>query len=535
MNKINNKNTDDDPIVDSRSVIKRLLNTGFKLLSIYEQLQEALSIIMTIPWLEAINQGVVFLIDPKGDLILIADQNLNPELKKRCARIRSGECLCGTVLKHQEILFRDCIDDSHTIHPKGMKPHGHYVLPLKDKERLMGVITFYVKHGHHPASGEQDLMEDLAQILSLLLLQRMSESSKQVKEMELEDMHAEVLEKLGRAAEYRDTDTGLHVIRMSHYAAHIGSAIGLSDEEVDRLRRAATMHDVGKIGIPDAILLKPEKLTSNEFELMKQHSNIGEIILSGKTSLMRSAQEIAIGHHEKWDGSGYPQGLTGEDIPLFARICAIADVFDALTIQRPYKQAWSTEDALQFIKNNAGKHFEPKLVDVFEKEFPAILHLKTLYTEGGIDPSEKVLLPTIPNPEEVMVPWDANYSVNIPVVDEHHRYLFELINQLHLAIKSRENIAQIGRALKALEQYTRVHFSEEERMMENLHYDDLEAHKKQHQAFIAQLEKFWGLLKLNPLMLGNDMPQFFNDWLLNHILVTDRKMSQELGLMENND
>ncbi|GAB3486677.1 HD domain-containing phosphohydrolase [Marinomonas epiphytica] len=187
----------------------------------------------------------------------------------------------------------------------------------------------------------------------------------------------ELVQTLGRAAEYKDNETGQHVIRMSHYSKIIAKAIGFSERAAEELLHAAPMHDVGKIGIPDAILLKPGRLNDEEWQVMRQHTTMGaEIIGKHSSSLLKLARIIALTHHEKWDGSGYPEGLKGEEIPVEGRIIAIADVFDALTSERPYKKAWSVEDAVQLIRDEAGKHFDPELVKVFETCLEEILIIK---------------------------------------------------------------------------------------------------------------------------------------------------------------
>jgi putative two-component system response regulator len=199
---------------------------------------------------------------------------------------------------------------------------------------------------------------------------------------ELQETRLQVVRRLGRAAEYRDNETGLHIIRMSKYSQLIAQAAGMSDYECDLVLNASPMHDIGKIGIPDHILLKPGKFESHEWEIMKTHAEIGADILSGdETDLLTMARDIAYTHHEKWDGSGYPRGLTGANIPLVGRIVAIADVFDALTSERPYKKAWPVEDAIDLIKEQKGKHFDPELVEFFLSILPDILEIKEKYAE----------------------------------------------------------------------------------------------------------------------------------------------------------
>jgi putative two-component system response regulator len=202
---------------------------------------------------------------------------------------------------------------------------------------------------------------------------------------ELHASRVDVIRRLAAAAEFRDNETGQHIARMSVFAHHLALKIGLPEAEAAQIRDAAPLHDIGKIGIPDAILLKQGRLDAAEWEIMKQHARIGgEILAGGESPLLDLARVIAITHHEKWDGSGYPNGLKGEDIPIAGRIIAVSDVFDALTSVRPYKRAWSVQDAVAFMLENAGKHLDPTLVGLFHRELPVILEFKERFRDQEI-------------------------------------------------------------------------------------------------------------------------------------------------------
>ncbi|WP_028862823.1 response regulator [Psychromonas aquimarina] len=199
---------------------------------------------------------------------------------------------------------------------------------------------------------------------------------------QLEESRFEIIRKLGRAAEYKDNETGMHVLRMSHYTKVLAEQLDVSRDWVELLFNAAPMHDIGKIGIPDHILGKPGKLDAQEWNIMLQHARIGANILDDNESeILQLAQEIALCHHEKWDGSGYPNGLAGQEIPLSARIVAISDVFDALTSTRPYKEAWPVEKAVCLIEEQAGLHFDPVLVPLFISQLDNILKIKASFTD----------------------------------------------------------------------------------------------------------------------------------------------------------
>jgi CRP-like cAMP-binding protein len=180
---------------------------------------------------------------------------------------------------------------------------------------------------------------------------------------DLRNSQLEIVHRLGQVAESRDPETGRHITRMSRVCAHLGKAVGMSPADCETLLHAAPMHDIGKVAVPDSILHKPGPLDDVERERMRLHTTVGSEILSGSRSpIVQMAEEIALTHHERWDGSGYPRGLRGEEIPLVGRICAVGDVFDALISVRSYKHAWSVDDALEELQSQAGKLLDPEVV-----------------------------------------------------------------------------------------------------------------------------------------------------------------------------
>lgn len=196
--------------------------------------------------------------------------------------------------------------------------------------------------------------------------------------------HLDTIKRLSIAAEYKDEDTAAHINRMSNYCAIIARVLHLPPGEVEIIFHASPMHDVGKIGIPDHILLKPGKLTSEEWTIMKEHSVIGGRILGeAEDDLIKVGEIIALSHHEKWDGSGYPKGLKGEDIPLIGRITAVADVFDALTSKRPYKKAFSNEKAYEILREGRGTQFDPKVLDAFFERLDEVVAIQEQYIHAG--------------------------------------------------------------------------------------------------------------------------------------------------------
>jgi len=214
-------------------------------------------------------------------------------------------------------------------------------------------------------------------ISGAIVLRRVQTHLSLVKVNELEKVQKDAVFMLGEAGHYNDNDTGDHIWRMAAYSRLLASAAGWTDEMAGLMELAAPMHDTGKIGIPDEILKAPRELTPEEWVIMKQHTQIGADILNKSDSkLINLASEIALSHHEKWDGSGYPNNLVGEAIPESGRIVAITDVFDALSMKRPYKDAWPIDDVIEEIVKNAGSAFDPRLVDIFQQILPQILEVK---------------------------------------------------------------------------------------------------------------------------------------------------------------
>jgi two-component system response regulator RpfG len=223
---------------------------------------------------------------------------------------------------------------------------------------------------------QQLILEDKSRLLQVMV-------DKATEEIRLREK--ETLMRLARAGEYRDTDTSRHLARMSRYCRLLAEGIGLSQEEAELIELAAPLHDIGKIGIPDDILHKKGKLSDEEIVIMRRHPKMGYDILEGSPSkYLRMGGEIALAHHERFDGSGYPSGISGEDIPLSARIVAIADVFDALTSSRSYKEAWSIESAMQYLVEESGRHFDPALVKIMVSLRPLVEKIYAEHSEKGL-------------------------------------------------------------------------------------------------------------------------------------------------------
>lgn len=247
-----------------------------------------------------------------------------------------------------------------------------------DKTELRARVSSLLK-----VKAYNDYMRNYQEELEVEVARRTEQLRQALEEVKAASL--DTIYRLSRAAEYKDEETGAHIQRMSHYAAAVARRMGLNEETVETILYAAPMHDVGKIGIPDYILLKPGKLEPDEWEIMKQHTIIGAKILEGsKAEFIKLANVIALSHHEKWDGSGYPQGLKGSKIPIAGRITAITDVFDALTSRRPYKEPFSVEKSLSIIKECRGSHFDPEVVDAFFAVKKRVLDIKEEYKDRHV-------------------------------------------------------------------------------------------------------------------------------------------------------
>lgn len=262
----------------------------------------------------------------------------------------------------------------------GYKTRNILATPLKNiKGEIVGVFEAINKY----SGSFTDEDEGILKLISSLAASAIENANLYKK---LSDSQLEIIYRLATTAEYRDQqDTAIHLRHISEYSAIIASSMGLSQKDAYIVRNASPLHDIGKVGIADAILLKPGKLTPEEYEEMKKHTTYGEKILSnGESELLQAACSIAAAHHERYDGKGYPYGLKGNDIPLFARIVSVADVFDALCMKRVYKQCWTAEKSREYIMSHRGTQFDPDAAEAFDKAFDEILALhKSLVSPLG--------------------------------------------------------------------------------------------------------------------------------------------------------
>ena len=484
-----------------------------------QMLEQLYQLLGMLPGIQVLPQSLILLANDKGNLVQIAQHGLPPVWDDSMLPSQS----IALQKTAQSAVLLGQLQDYYPALPVAERTAGQpcFILNLDISAQCRGQAILFIAPGWQPDAVEQLFMSDLAQALSVLVARCIINETLRVREVELESARTEAIRRLGSAAEYRDNETGMHIMRMTHFATAIAKAMGLPAESRELLGICAPMHDVGKIGIPDAILLKPGKLTGDEFTVMKDHTVIGQRLLTGEDKLIQTARDIAASHHERWDGDGYPEGKKGEEIPLLARICTVSDVFDALTSVRPYKPAWPLEEAIAWIRQHAGSQFDPQVVAAFDLALPDILRIRQLYRDDIIDPNQTLDLPDPLPVNHQWVAWSDDLSVGIDVIDEHHRYLFDLTNDLFEVISNKRGVREVARVMKALDQYVAVHFRAEERMMEHYQYGRQQQQEHQHAEFEEKLRSFYDALHTNPLTAQIDVLVYLRRWLVNHILHED--------------
>ncbi len=481
-------------------------------------LEQMVKVIDCLPGISVRSQGAVLLRNPSGLLIQIDQYGLPEE----------GDLQVDVVdeldLEVRPQAYVTSLSAELSEQWEG-EELSLLVLPLLIDSANSGLLLFFAEPGWVPEGDMLTFLTDISRIASSVVARYSQKELLNIREIELKKAHADTIYHLGTASEYRDNETGMHVMRTTHFAMVISKHMGLPPEVREELAIATPMHDVGKIGIRDAILLKPGRLTKEEFEEMKEHASIGANLLEGDDRLIQLARSVALTHHEHWDGNGYPQGLSGEEIPLFGRICTIADVFDALLSSRPYKEPWTLERALQWIDGQSGKKFDPKVVAAFQKALPEILRIRELYRDEVIDPNQTLYLPELPESEgDQWISWQESLSVGIDVIDEHHRYLIHIINDLHDIVVQRRGAHEVAGVLTMLDQYAQIHFAAEEKMMAFYGYAESEGHQQLHNHFRKKVKEFYEGLHNSPLTCKHDMLTYLRDWLIRHIAVEDKKL-----------
>lgn len=348
---------------DIESVTYSLLRLSLEDIPIEEILERALELILSISWLSFEARACIFLVeDEQGFLVMKAQNKLDEAIQKECERLPLGRCLCGRAVLKKEIEFADCVDDRHEIRYEGIRPHGHYCVPILYAGKVLGVINLYVKEGHKRDMSEEDFLTSIANTLAGIIQRKHLDEERQDTLVKLRRAMGGSIQLLADTSEVRDPYTAGHQRGVANLAQAIATEMGLTRDQIDGIRMAGAIHDLGKLSVPSDILSKPAKLNDMEFNLIKIHPQVGYEILS-KVEFPWPLAEIILQHHERMNGSGYPQGLSGEEILLEARILAVADVIEAMASHRPYRPALGIDKALEEIQENKGTLYDPDVVD----------------------------------------------------------------------------------------------------------------------------------------------------------------------------
>lgn len=349
---------------DTHSVVNTLMNLSLENVPTEKLLGRALELILSISWLAFRSSGCITLVEDEPEvLVMKAQKGLSKQINKLCARIPIGWCICGRAALTQKIEFADCVDEHHDTRYKGMLPHGHYCVPIIYSGRTLGVLNMYLKEGHILTQREEDFLTTVANTLAGVLIRRHAEESLEHSYEKLEKTLEGTITALTTAVEQRDPYTAGHQQRVTQFACAIAKEMGLLEDRIKAIRVAGLLHDIGKLHVPAEILAKPGKLTGAEYELIKCHAQIGYEILK-TVAFSGPVAEIVLEHHERMDGSGYPKGLSGDDILLESRILGVSDVVEAMSSHRPYRPAIGMDGALLEILRNKGTLYDSNVVDV---------------------------------------------------------------------------------------------------------------------------------------------------------------------------
>ncbi|MBI5050510.1 MAG: PAS domain S-box protein [Nitrospirae bacterium] len=343
---------------DTQSVINALLYLSLESIPLEEFLKNALDLILLIPGVILQQRGGIFLIEDDPVVLVMKAQNkLAEPIQKACARVPFGRCLCGRAALTQEIQYAASLDERHETTYEGIKAHGHYCVPIIFSNQTIGVLNLYVNEGHSRSQKEEGFLITIANTLSGIIVRKKTYE-------DLQQLTINTITSLASAIDAKSRWTTGHSERVTSFAVEIAKEIGLKDKDLEYIKLCGLLHDIGKIGIYDEVLDKIDKLTDEELEHIKTHTSKGAEILMPIKQLQNVIPGV-LHHHERYDGKGYPEGLKGEDIPLCARILSVADAFDSMTADRPYRQSPGQEYAILEIKRCAGTQFDPKIAEAF--------------------------------------------------------------------------------------------------------------------------------------------------------------------------
>ena len=353
--------------------LNKLLQISLKNSSLEEQIDQALNLITSIPLLSLQSKGCIFLVEDDPDILVMKAHRGLENLEATCRRVPFGRCHCGRAAETGKIVYATSIDDRHEIKYEGIEPHGHYCIAIKSAGLLMGVICLYIEENTPRDPRIEGYLIAIADVLAGIIERKRTQEVLDLSLKKIRNALGGTIQAMSMVVESRDPYTSGHQRRVADLARAIAIEMGLPDDQIDGIWMAASIHDIGKTAIPIEILSKPGRLSEIEFNLIKTHSQIGYDILKSIDFSWPVAQ-IVLQHHEKQNGTGYPNGLIGNEILIEARVITVADVIEAMVSHRPYRPAHSIKEALDEISSRKNTYFDSDVVDAClrlfnEKEF----------------------------------------------------------------------------------------------------------------------------------------------------------------------
>lgn len=379
---------------------------------------------------------------------------------------------------------------------------SYYAVPLIVNDQVKGVLELFCRDEFEGNAEWLTFLHALANQTAIAIDNSSLFMDLQQSNVELTQAYDETIQGWSRALDLRDNETEGHTLRVTELTMKLSHYFGIPEEELVHIRRGALLHDIGKMGVPDRILLKPGPLTDEEWVVMRKHTTFASDLLS-PIPYLKPALDIPLYHHEKWDGSGYPCGLAGDQIPFSARLFAVIDVWDALTSDRPYRKAWTEEKAFDHIRSLSGTHFDPQIVKICLE--PGVL---MGYPKNNT------------NTEQLQ--WTDKYSVGVSELDQQHQKLFKMLNRL-ISVNRSSNLhtETITNVLKEMNQYAEVHFATEERLMDTFDYPKFEEHRISHQGFQEKTQELCTATENGMVPTTEELLEYLSYWWRHHILEED--------------
>ena len=443
----------------------------------------------------------------KQQLEFISSRGFETSAFEKAKPVRLDEGMLGQAFVKRQIIYISNITEQNK-NPRfaealAQEPFiGYYAVPLIANNEVKGVLEIF--HRTELAGGPEwmNFLQILANQAAIAIDNSLLLSDLKQSNSELIQAYDATIQGWSRALDLRDNETEGHTQRVTELTMKLARMFGLPEEELIHVRRGALLHDIGKMGVPDRILLKPGPLTDEEWVVMRQHTTFAYELLS-PISFLKPALDIPMCHHEKWDGTGYPHGLSGDQIPFAARIFSVVDVWDALTSDRPYRAAWPEEKVLDYICSLSGTQFDPQVVKVCLE--PGFL-TGTPRERAGMEQMQ----------------WSESYSVGVSELDLQHQKLIGMINRLISATGTNQIHSEtITSLLDEMTRYVQIHFSTEERLMSNNGFEAFDEHKVQHLGFQTRIAEFYNSMGKDPKETADELLEYLREWWDHHILEED--------------